>query len=123
MRITRTLLHYEPGTTNQRLATSRTRDDGRVRFVLTPGELTTTAGFADFDVKRTNLASGASFTTHERHTPVVERRPDLFFKLTRSNGSTASTQGGSINNVGPGHVGTADQPLEFHFGGPIVARG
>jgi hypothetical protein len=114
-RTTAVLKSYVPGS-NQLLSTATTRDDGRVRFVLTPDDLRTTAGFADFTVTRENLTTGAKFTTEERHT-VIENRPDLFFQITRKDGTTADTQVRSIDNVGPGqHVGTADAPRRFDFG-------
>jgi hypothetical protein len=101
-----------------------TREDGRVRFVLTPDDLRTTAGFAEFTVTRENLTTGAKFTTEERHTPIRENQPDLFFRITRTDRTTASTQSSSIANVGAGqHVGTADTPLRFEFGGPVVSDG
>jgi hypothetical protein len=123
-RTTKVLRSYVPGPNQRLLEPAFTREDGRVRFVLTPDDLRTTAGLAEFTVTRENLTTGAKFTTEERHTPVRESQPDMFFRITRTDGTTASTQSGSIANVGAGqHVGTADTPLRFEFGGPVVSDG
>ena len=68
----------------------------------------------------TNRETGATFTTPPFFGPIDEVAPDLYFVVERPDGTRVET-GLLAVDVRPGQrVGTADEPLRFDFGGPII---
>jgi hypothetical protein len=117
---TRILALFPPETSAQSIATSTTNFEGRVRFALSPQLMLTRWGTARMQRTFTNRETGTATTTPPFFGPIDELAPDLYFVVERFDGTRVQT-GLLAVDVRPGQrVGTADEPLRFDFGGPII---
>lgn len=137
---------FEPPIHDQLLSTAQTDDRGLIRVMLTPTERTTTAGTKvvtttteKLDVEESpgshihggpggiggepgpvgppvNDRPGIDVVTH--HSPIIERKPDVYFRVKLPDGRTGDTRrqsSGLTINLGAGRLGTPESPLTFTF--------
>lgn len=104
--------HFVAPTGNQVLATGTTDNQGRVAFVLQPGHLRTTAGTVVTTVSTENLHKVVpSITTTVE--PVEENLPDVYFRLTPTDGPafvTRTLDNGFVPNLDERRIGTVAAP-------------
>ena len=98
--------------------------NGRVRIYIPRDKLASQAGTKIVETIRENLDTDA-VTTSVKRTPVPEPRPDFYFRLTKTDGSSLDTlQLGAafFKNFQSARIGTPANPLTITFGGigPIV---
>jgi hypothetical protein len=98
-----------------------------VKFLLTPRQVTTTAGTIITTTVTERLdVPNPEPEIRETETPLEERSPDIFFRVEQANGSTFDTRfldGGFILNLRSKRVGSAEAPLTFTLGGPPIVIG
>lgn len=117
-------LTFRPPEDNERLAAATTSIEGLAHFIVKPSRWSTGAGtiVEHTVIKRLDLGLNApSQITHKEPT-LVERKPDVFFLLQLPGGFVFDTRGqpaGFFKNCKPPgkRLGSADEPLMFHFGG------
>jgi hypothetical protein len=98
--------------------------NGRIRIYIPRDKLLSNAGRKVVETTRLNLDTDKE-TTSVMRTPVSEARPDFFFRLTRTDGTSVDTlqlESGFFKNFQSARVGTPTNPLTITFGsvGPIV---
>ena len=98
--------------------------NGRVRIYIPRDKLASKAGSKVVETTRLNLDTDEE-TKGVRRTAVPEPLPDLYFRLTRTDGSSLDTLQlgtGFFKNFRSARIGTPASPLTITFGGvgPIV---
>lgn len=92
---------FEPPTEDDVIARGSTDADGRLRLVLTPGDLLTYAGTVHTKTVIVDhgggpgaggLGGGGVDAIPEATAPLHERKPDLFFRLRLPNGEVRETK-------------------------------
>jgi hypothetical protein len=122
--VTTEVLQVFRGTADSVLAESSTNSDGRVRFVLSARDMLTRWGTARMRKTFVNRVTGATFSLPPFVGPINETAPDVYFVVQRVDGTSVNTRFSPVVDVRPGQrVGTADQPLRFEFGGPVLDPG
>ncbi|PWU08158.1 MAG: hypothetical protein C5B51_08380 [Terriglobia bacterium] len=103
---------FEPPTTNPVLAKGGTNFEGRVMFSLTPSELITSAGVAVVTNTTEDFRTGKTTNTRIEREPVLERFPDLFFRISRDGATvdTHSAPDGFFLNFKDKRIGQPAQP-------------
>jgi hypothetical protein len=97
---------------------------GRIRIYIPRDKLRSKAAMKVVKTTRVNLETDHE-TTSTRQTPVLEARPDFYFRVTRPDGSAVDTLQlgtGFFTNFQSARIGTPTNPLTITFGGvgPIV---
>jgi hypothetical protein len=122
---TTTTVTVVPARRNEVIDVGTTDGAGRVKFVLTPADLRTTAGTIITSVVKEEVASGEIVSSGESQRPFLEARPDVFFRVTPKDGPVFDTrlrESGFIVDLSNRRTGSPDAPLTFIVGpGPIVA--
>jgi hypothetical protein len=112
-------------TADEAFGEATTDHAGRVRFYVPHDRLTSVGGSKVVETTRTNLDTD-EVTTSTTSTPVVESRPDFYFRLTPPGGAAVDTlqlPAGFFLNFQSARVGTPAHPLTIAFGGVVVGGG
>lgn len=110
------------------LARGKTDSAGFVRLYVSKDDLQTKGGSKVVETTRLNVDTDQQTTSRVR-TPFPEQAPDLYFRITRADGTSVDTlqlPGGFFLNVQHAQVGTPQRPLTVTFGGdgpPVVVMG
>ena len=122
--VTKRMSHFVAPTGNQVLARGTTDNQGRVAFVLTPDQLRTTAGSVVTTVFIGDVEEPPGNQTSEE--PVEERLPDVYFRVTPTDGpafNTRTLDKGFVPNLRERRIGTVTAPLTFETGkGPVATE-
>ena len=122
--VTTRIVHFNAPTHDQVLASGRTDAFGRARFVITPAQLSSSAGTVNTTILTENLELD-KFSRKVSEVVLTEANPDVYFRVSPADGPTFDTrklQDGFMLNLRGGRVGTAAAPLVFVSGrsGPVV---
>src|SRR5262249_30962990 len=110
--------HYVAPTKDQVLASAVSDAAGRVKFVLAPSRLITTAGTVVTTSTIVSHDPSLRFPkgVHSTTTDVKEPRPDIYFRVKLPSGKIVDTrhlQSGMMVNFSKKRTGSIDAPLTF----------
>ena len=113
-----TTYSFEPPTADQTVAQGVTDLDGTVRFEILQAQLPTAGNI----VAATTTSYDADYPppiTFTSETPVPDTSPDLYFLVTKADGSVVDSRqfgGGFLSNLTASQVGSLSSPLTITFG-------
>lgn len=123
-KITRTVTsNFEPVTHDQILAQGTTDSSGRVRFILQPSQLRTVAGTLVTITTVEDTQTAEVTSSRVTHQIIRESRPDVFFRVTLSDGQKFDTRGmtgGFTLNLVSTRIGSPGAPVVFTWEEVIV---
>lgn len=116
-----TTYSFEPPTADQKVAEGVTDLDGTVRIELLQAQFPIAGNI----VAETTTSYDADYPppiTSTSETPVPDTAPDLYFLVTKADGSVVDSRqfaGGFLSNLTASQVGSLSNPLTIKFGGTV----